>query len=340
MNKTEKDIINQTLKSWQDRGLLDNDKANELKEDINNTPTESNSIAQYFFIIAISCVVLAFGALFIDEKLIEQFKNYFALSNYVIVLITGTLATLWYIYVYKRKDKLSKNVFEGYSFLGCLLLITSLVYVFKEVGFGEQGLTYFLASATVVFAVISILLRSKTVWLVSILSLMGWYGVFTEFHSTDNLFFGLNYPMRFTVFGLIVLGISAAQQLIPPLQFSKAITYIAGLLIFFTGLWGVSIFGNYAHLDDWFKVRQTQVIGYSIVFAAFAVAAFIYGLKKDDSITRDFGLAFILINLYSRYFEFFWDNMNKGIFFVIMAASFWFVGRLIEKRRKKKGLAI
>lgn len=340
MNKNEKDIINRTLKNWQERGLLDNDKANQLQQDINNSPTETTSIAHYFFIIAISCIVLAFGALFIDEKLIEQFKDYFALSNYVIALITATLGGIWYAYIFKRKKKLSSNVFEGYSFLGCLLLVTALVYIFKEIGFGEQGLTYFLASTAAVFATISIILRSKTVWMVAILALMGWYGVFTEFHSSNNLFLGINYPMRFTAFGVLVLVLSAVQKSISSLQFSNSITYVTGLLIFFTGMWGVSIFGNYAHMQDWLDVRQTQVIGYSIVFAIFAVAAFIYGLKKDDSITRDLGLAFILINLYSRYFEFFWDNMNKGIFFVIMAVSFWFVGRLIEKRRKKKGLAI
>ena len=50
----------------------------------------------------------------------------------------------------------------------------------------------------------------------------------------------------------------------------------------------------------------------------------------DNPTTRGFGLTFLFINLYTRYFEFFWDAAPKAVFFVILAASFWALGHKAE----------
>jgi len=47
------------------------------------------------------------------------------------------------------------------------------------------------------------------------------------------------------------------------------------------------------------------------------------------------GLVFFLVNIYTRYFEYFWDRTNKGIFFAILALSFWFVGKKAEQLRNR-----
>jgi len=46
-------------------------------------------------------------------------------------------------------------------------------------------------------------------------------------------------------------------------------------------------------------------------------------------------LLFLLLNLYTRYFEYFWDVTNKGIFFTILALSFWLIGKKLEQYRRK-----
>jgi hypothetical protein len=47
--------------------------------------------------------------------------------------------------------------------------------------------------------------------------------------------------------------------------------------------------------------------------------------------TRGFGLTFLFINLYTRYFEYFWNTLHKAIFFALLAISFWFIGSRAEK---------
>ena len=39
----------------------------------------------------------------------------------------------------------------------------------------------------------------------------------------------------------------------------------------------------------------------------------------------------MLINIYTRYFEYFWDVTDKALFFIILGLSFWLIGRKAEK---------
>ena len=61
-----------------------------------------------------------------------------------------------------------------------------------------------------------------------------------------------------------------------------------------------------------------------------AVAAIWHGLRHDDGASRGFGLVFLFINLYTKYFEYFWDASHKAIFFFLLAVSFWLIGSKAE----------
>jgi len=334
-DKNEKEIIERALNDWQTEGKLSAEQAIELKGSIVLKKTERQQIAQYFFIIALSCTLLAFGAIFIDDKFLEKLKVYFSLSNVMIAGITAAISIFWFWYISKKRNKLSTTTFEVYMILGGLSALTSLVYILKDFG-NSNGYTAFLLIAFLLLCVLSIAFRSRSLWVGAILALMGWYGSFSTVHSSQNLFLGMNYPVRFSVFGAIILALSVLQLKSKRLLYSQNITYIFGMLIFFTGMWGVSIFGNFNYLDEWEKVRQTQVIIYALIFAAVASLSLFAGIRYKNELARDFGFLFLLINLYTRYFEYFWDTINKGIFFLILGITFWLVGRWIEKNKKIK----
>lgn len=334
LDKKEKELLENALKEWEQQNLLTNEKADELRSTL-KTSTAGGKIAKYFFLIAIACTLLAFGAIFIDDKLLEHIKHYFDVSNLVIAVSCTVIALLWFIYLARKRNAINNMIYEVYMVLGGLVTICAIVYYCKDIGFGPQY-TGLLIAITLIVTTLSIYYKSRALWLGAVLALMGFYGSYAEWQQdSNNLFLGMNYPMRFTVFGVLIIAISFIQSKLSELKFSQKHTYIIGLLIFFTGLWGVSIFGNYGHYDEWLQVRQVQVIGYSLILAIVSIAALLLGIKYEDDVTRDFGIIFILLNLYSRYFEFFWNTTNKGIFFLILAVSFAIVGWQIEKRFKK-----
>jgi hypothetical protein len=71
-----------------------------------------------------------------------------------------------------------------------------------------------------------------------------------------------------------------------------------------------------------------------VFFAIVAGAALLWGIRADDAILRDLGLISLLLNGYTRYFEYFWDAMNKGIFFLVLAVSFFIIGRWLGREGK------
>ena len=62
----------------------------------------------------------------------------------------------------------------------------------------------------------------------------------------------------------------------------------------------------------------------------------LYQSNAYDVVVFLIGFVFFLLNLYTRFVEYLWDNINRAIFFLLLAISFWLVGRWSEKIWKKK----
>src|SRR5690606_30861618 len=102
-------------------------------------------------------------------------------------------------------------------------------------------------------------------------------------------------------------------------------------LYFFTSLLLLSIFGNYGTLEEWYAIKQLSLFYWAIISATACVAAILLGLKPNDAMLREYGIVFLFINLYTRYFEYFWDSGHKAIFFAVLGISFVLIGRKAEK---------
>jgi undecaprenyl pyrophosphate phosphatase UppP len=330
----ERKIITRALDEWSRNGQLTEEQRSALQATIKDKHDDRQQIARYFFIIAVSCMLLAFSSIFIDDKFLETLKKYFSLSNIFIAVLTTILTVIWFYVVKRRKDHFTEFTYEVFMIVGALGTLTAIVYYCKDYT-NDAHYTVFLLLATAALFVESLLFRSVALWTCALLSFCGWFGAFTTWQSKDNLFLGMNYPTRFVLLGLVLIGFSHLQKSMRQLLFTQRITYLFGLITFFTAMWGLSIFGNYNHWDEWIQVRQTHVLVYGFLFAVTGFAALFFGIRQKDDLTRDFGILFLLLNLYTRYFEYFWNTMHKGIFFLVLAASFWLLGKWLERYRKK-----
>ena len=62
------------------------------------------------------------------------------------------------------------------------------------------------------------------------------------------------------------------------------------------------------------KSKADELFHWSILFAVASIASIYHGIKYDDGMTRGFGITFIFISLYTRFFEYF-GGTHKAIFF-------------------------
>lgn len=146
-----------------------------------------------------------------------------------------------------------------------------------------------------------------------------------------RLYPGMNFPLRFVFFGAVLTACAFALETHPKVQRLYRSTLTMGLLYLFLALWIMSILGNYGDLPSWQRARQIEIFHWSLLFGLVTCGVIYHGLKYDHGITKGFGLTFLFINLYTRYFELFWDSIHKAVFFALSGLSFWYLGTKAEK---------
>jgi hypothetical protein len=339
VDKKEATVLQNAIQFWQDSSKISPELADDLRNSYQLRDSNADTITWYAFISAISCGLLAFGALVIDEKWIELLRNQWGFSETVVGIGFSLVAVLFVILAKRRRLKYptAKASNETYTITIILSVAVAIAYWTRSFAYFEGNYARPLLIAAVVYLLSAAYLNSQLLWTVMLLTVAGWWGAQTYFWTGGAYrFAGMNYPLNMTLFGLIIWGCSWVVGKIKTLQSFSAVTYAIGLFLFLLAAWTLSIFGNYDNLDRWTAIRQGTLwywsLGYSLVLAGLIA----YAIQNKNDVLRDMCLLFFLLNIYTRYFEYFWDRTNKGIFFAILAVSFWFVGKKAEQWRNKE----
>lgn len=339
-------LVTSVIERWQDSGVIDHETGARLAASVTSAPLDFQRSARYAFIIAIICLVIATFALMADRMLMKLLLRLFAAPAAVKCTFFGLVSAALFVYGLGLRNRQPHRVYSNESvfLLGGLALAAALYFLGETLDLGADRYSRLLLLACALYGLLGLWFPSALVWVFGLLCLSGWMGAETGYLSGYGMYYlGMNYPLRFMLFGgsLTLLGLAGLHA--PPgqdastlkarlLSMSRQTTTI-GLLHLFIALWLLSIFGNHADIEQWEKVRQYELFHWSVLFAAASIAAIWYGLKWDDGLVRGFGLTFLFINLYTRFFEYFWNALHKAAFFALLAVSFWYLGRRAEAIR-------
>ena len=327
-------ILNSAIEVWVKEQQLSYDQGQTLLKSIEVVGFDWKRLAKYSFWVAIICIVISVGSILADDYLMRLLANLFNAPDIAKSIFAAMVSALLYSYGIKRKYKIPEKVFsnEALFFLGVLATAGSIAFLGRAIDTGAGHFSLLILLAAIVYGLLGWWFSSKMIWIFSLLSMGSWLGTETGYMSGWGAYYlGMNYPLRFVLFGLVLTSSSAVFKGWSIRRDFLAPTRIMGLLYLFIALWIMSIFGNYGSIDQWETARQIELFHWSLAFGLAAVAAIYHGIKQDDGMTRGFGIVFLFINLYTRFFEYFWDNVHKAVFFIILAASFWYLGSRAEK---------
>lgn len=337
LDKKEAEVLGKAINFWRDAGKISPELAEELSGSYRLKNANLDAVAIYSLIAAISCGLLAFGALVIDEKWIELLRKRWGFSE-TVVGIGFTLLAALFVFLAKRRKNRQPEMHTGNETYNVAIILTvaiAITYWTRSLGSFNGNYAWPLFIAAIAYACISFFLRSRLLWTAMIISLAGWWGAQTFLWSQSGYrFLGMNYPLRMTAFGLVIWGLSALLAYVRPLHFVREVTNNIGLFLFLLAAWTLSIFGNYDDLSGWKLMHQSHFWYWALGFTLVLAAMLFYAFKNKKDTMRDLCLVFFLVNIYTRYFEYFWDRTNSGIFFAILALSFWFVARKAEQWRR------
>lgn len=334
LDKQESEFLNRVIAHWEKENLLSGEQAQTLRDSAEVKGFDWMRLAKYSFWVALVCGAIAVGSLIISDRLINWIKGLYYTPDIVISVGAGIIAAgAFYLGRYRQK-RYPERVFsnEATTFTGILFTACCIAYLGKafDNGSGHYSLLFLLS--VFVYGFLGWKLNSRLIWLFALVSLGSWFGTETGYQTKWSYYFlGMNYPLRFVVFGLVLLAgcylLKGKKWLAPFWE----LTYVVGLLYLFISLWLISIFGNYGQLEDWLQVKQISLYYWGLIAMALAAGFTFYGLKTKDAIAREFGITFVLIFIYTKYFEYLWNHIPYTLFFAILAASFWLIGRRAER---------
>lgn len=334
LNKKQGLFLKHTIDHWQQQGIITPEVANNLNSSFSIRSFDWERLAKYSFWISMICAVIAIAAITLDEFLMNLIEKIFVDSKLIPCLIFAIVAATFYLFAYHRRKSKPLHQFsnEAIIFGGVLSTAVAVAYFGQAIDTGSGHFSLLFLLSTIIYAALAFWFPSRLIWVFSLLSLGSWFGTETGYMSGWGAYYlGMNYPLRFVLFGGALIGLSLLFKRHARFSDFAHCTYVMGLLYLFIALWILSIFGNYGDLNSWYNVKQYELLHWGILFAFVAIIAIVYGLKHDDATSRGFGITFLFLNLYTKYFEFFWNRMHKAIFFILLAVSFWWIGRHAEK---------
>jgi hypothetical protein len=334
LDRQESDFLNDTITHWEKNHVVDAELANKLRNSYEVKGFDWMRLAKYSFWVALICGVVAVGSLIVDDAVIKWIKGLYETPDIVISILSGALAAGLFYLGHRSKKRNPEKVFsnEAVIFTGVLFTACCIAYLGKTFDNGSGHYSLLFLVSVFVYGFLAWRMGSRMIWLFALVSLGSWFGTETGYQTKWALYFlGMNYPLRFVVFGILLVAACHVLKNRQWFAFFWEITYVVGMLYLFMSLWLFSIFGNYGSIDTWWQIKQISIFYWGIISAVAAVAFMLYGLKSKDVIAREFGITFLIIFLYTKYFEYFWDHTNKTLFFSILAMSFWLIGRKAEK---------
>ncbi|TFF37973.1 DUF2157 domain-containing protein [Mucilaginibacter psychrotolerans] len=334
LDKQESEFLNSTISHWEKDNLINAEQAAQLRDSYEIKGFDWMRLAKYSFWVALLCGAVAVGSLIVDDAVINWLKKLYDTPD-IVISILSALAAVGLFYLGRRREKLyPQTVFsnEAIIFMGVFATACCIAYLGKTFDNGSGHYSLLFLVSVLVYGFLAWHMKSRLIWLFALVSLGSWFGTETGYQTNWALYFlGMNYPLRFILFGLLLVAACHILKNQKWFAFFWELTYVVGMLYLFMSLWLFSIFGNYGSLDTWWRIKQLNLFYWGIISAVVAGGFLLYGLKNKDAIAREFGITFLIIFLYTKYFEYFWDGTNKTLFFSILALSFWLVGRKAEK---------
>lgn len=340
VSKQEKEILEDALDFWEQESFIDAEQSRKLRDSLAEKGFDWSILARYAFWIALASLVFAVFSLFIDDSFIQFIATLSEAPNSIFLAFFTVLAVLFYGLGFRQKEKFPNKTFsnETLMLIGVFATAAAVGFLGKTIDKNSTHYSLLFLLSVGIYGFLAVKLRSQLIWIFMLISLGVWFGTETAYRSNWGFkFWGMNFPLRFTLFGLCVTAFAyLLQGRWMALKAFVGLSQLIGLLYLMLSLWMLSIFGNYSDFEDWTAVRQYHILYWGIAAILICLGCVWYGLKNKDYKMREIGFVFLILNIYTRYVEYLWDNINRAVFFLILALSFWFVGRWAEKIWHKK----
>ncbi len=334
VNKKEAALLRKAITYWTREEKVSPEQAKVLSESIEEAKFDWQSLAFYAFVLAIASIVISGVALLADKWLMQLLETIVdASEGYKASFFAVAAAALFY---YGQKVRVARpdSVYShtALTLLGILTSGVSLGYLSIVFGGKAGHHSLFVFLGVLLYGFLGVYFNARMLWLTAMAGVLVWFGTATSYISEGQpLFLGMNYIVRYIPFCILLIMLSLTLRNIPRVRAFTNYTFLLFTIVLFCSLWLASIFGNQISLTSWSAVSQLNFLPWSMLFLLVSIGSILAGKKFEMRILIEIGIIFVILNFYTRYFEFGWELMHPAVFFACLGLSFWFIGKKAEK---------
>ena len=325
-------IIREELRQWLDESLISQELHDSLAARYREGSWDISVIIRW---------TLVLGAIMLGIGLITFFLTIMD-SKALIAIVLTLLCGLSYYFGLSMTLRTGGRYYpkSGNALIAvaCLLLCGDIFVIGDILSTGSGHWPILLLIATAIYFGVAYWHKNTLVLVFALLGLATWFGTESGYVSGWGAYYlGLNYPMRFALVSPLVVLFGYLHEKLrlfnAPEAFVKAY-YSIGLLYVNLSLWIMSIFGNYGDMHIWREASQWELLVFALIWGLADVVIFVIGSRWQNRMFTGYAIVFLILNIYTRYFEFFWDEMHKSLFFIVLGGMSIAVGLIFERRLK------
>ena len=220
---------------------------------------------------------------------------------------------------------------ETFGSKGILLLSVYMVSVSLD-GLTVHFAIPFVACllAAVIYGLMAIERQSNVVWIMALLALGQWVGVLVVY-AHGNYYVGLLEPLKILSLGVILFALAQTSMFdLYPFRCFVTTTLVIGIIYTNIALAVLSTVGYHPERQTVERLgseesSQAQLMAWSMVWLFSSVALDFYGLLSNRVSARRLAWVFIVLNVYIKFFEYFWQPSTKPFFFIVVGTALCFV---------------
>ena len=326
MGRAFKGKMAQEIANWENTGLIGHDLAELLHLRYDPRPFSGALFLKWLGLFAIFMLALSF--LGFVGTIMASFSPLF--STLCLMAVSGFVL---YLGARLASDQQQKHSFTGQALLtiglvGFYASITGIYMISSNNHYGDVH-AWLLLIASVAALLTAYHFRLRWPLLIGLLMFFHGVGSFSGYWGRGSYFLYIHDERMMAAVALLAtcLGVWHENRL-EVTRFKYCIGFghmyiIFGLLYLNLSLWFLSLDFH----------RSASVI-WVMIFSAVCIAQIVAGARLKDARFTGFGIVFLSINLYTRLYEYFWDDISKALFFTVAGAIALALAYVFERQLK------
>lgn len=322
-------IILNELKKWFSSGLITKEEFDNISKMYERDYFDFRAIIKWILITG--TISIALGVVFLVSVIVHSV--YFLIFLFTLLAISGFV----FEYVIKKRDLHMPKTVKSIIAVSSIFLAGDIFVVSYVLFPGNDNFSLLILIITTIYFFIAYLKVNAVILIMALISLALWYG--TERYYNISYLLSINYPMRFALISPILIVLGFLNKKIFPkkyLIFTK-VYYIIGLLYTNVSLWLLSMFGRDNRIIFLNKDHRSELLIYSFIYLIVDVIFFSIGLKYKNRLFTNYAIFFTILNLYTRYFEYFFKEMSAWGFFMVLGLVTVITGVIFERIVSRNG---